>query len=201
MVEYLSSDVDIFRIRYYTWAKTPVTPGIWPCWNRGKIVDWLHNWSQMSWTIVRAKSVSSSCSKPLSWDFKSQRDPTWSYHQSCHQCFMIAAPIVHGRRPLIEEVTQLVVPPIGRLPTIGHTFHLLQLLVIARLHLPPIAASDCKLRSWEASPIVHSNSRDSLWLVELLIVWLLNTQSRTNTRDWWYNCSKWGFGVIYRKGL
>ena len=35
-----------------------------------------------------------------------------------HQCFMIAAPIVHGNRSLIEEVAQLVVqlvvPPIVR---------------------------------------------------------------------------------------
>ena len=34
--------------------------------------------------------------------------------RSYHQCFMTAAPIVHGRRPLIEEVAQLVVPPIVR---------------------------------------------------------------------------------------
>ena len=67
-----------------------------------------------SWTIVRAKSVAANCSKIQSWDFKSQRDLTWSYDQ----CLMIAAPIVHGGRPLIEEIAQLVVklvvPPIVR---------------------------------------------------------------------------------------
>ena len=41
-----------------------------------------------------AKAVAASCSKLLNWDVKSQRDPTWSYRQ----CFMIASPIVHGRR-------------------------------------------------------------------------------------------------------
>ena len=48
---------------------------------------------------MRAKSVAARCSKLMSWDFKSQRNLTRSYHQ----CLMIAAPIVHGRMPVIEE--------------------------------------------------------------------------------------------------
>ena len=70
-------------------------------------------------------------------------------------------------------------PLVGRLTTIGHTFHLLQSLVIARLHVPPIVASDCKWRSCEASPFGRATSRNSVWLVELLIVRLFDTQSRT----------------------
>ena len=82
------------------------------------------------------------------------------------------------------------IPPLfGRLTTIGHTFHLLQSLVIARLHVPPIVASDCKWRSCEASPFGRATSRNSFWLVELLIVRLLDTQSRTTgcatTHEWW----------------
>ena len=73
-------------------------------------------------------------------------------------------------------------PLVGRLTTIGHTFYLLQSLVIARLHVPPIVASDCKWRSCEASPFGRATSRNSLWLVELLIVRLLGT---TITNDWW----------------
>ena len=82
-------------------------------------------------------------------------------------------------------------PLVGWLTTIGRTFHLLQSLVIARLHVPPIVASDCKWRSCEASPFGRATSRNSLWLVELLIVLLFDTQSRTTggaiTRDWWYD--------------
>ena len=80
-------------------------------------------------------------------------------------------------------------PLVGRLTMIGHTFHLLQSLEIARLHVPPILASDCKWRSCEASPFGRATSRNSLWLVELLIVRLLDTQSRTTggaiTHEWW----------------
>ena len=80
-------------------------------------------------------------------------------------------------------------PLVGRLTTIGHTFHLLQSLEIARVHVPPILASDYKWRSCEASPFGHATSRNSLWLVELLIVRLLDTQSRTTsgatTHEWW----------------
>ena len=72
-------------------------------------------------------------------------------------------------------------PLVGRLPTIGHTFHLLKALVIARLHVPPIMANDCKWRSWEVSPIGRTTSRNSLWLVEILIV----TAWHTITHGWW----------------
>ena len=72
---------------------------------------------------------------------------------------------------------------------IGHTFHLLQSLEIARLHVPPIVASNCKWISWEATPIGRATSRNNLRLVELLIVRLLDTQSRTTggatTHKWW----------------
>ena len=80
-------------------------------------------------------------------------------------------------------------PLVGRLTTIGHTFHILQLLEIARLYVQPILASDCKWRSCEASPFGRATSRNSLWLVELLIVRLLDIQSRTTggvtTHEWW----------------
>ena len=80
-------------------------------------------------------------------------------------------------------------PLVGRLTTIGDTFHLLQSLEIARLHVPPILASDCKWRSCEASSFGRATSPNSLWLVELLIVRLLDTQSRTTggatTHEWW----------------
>ena len=80
-------------------------------------------------------------------------------------------------------------PLVGRLTTIGHTFHLLQSLEIARLHVPPILPSDCKWRSCEASPFGLATSWNSLWLVELLVVRLLDTQSRTTggatTHEWW----------------
>ena len=55
--------------------------------------------------------------------------------------------------------------------------------------VPPILASDCKWRSCEASPFGRATSRNSLWLVELLIVRLLDTQSRTTggatMHEWW----------------
>ena len=61
--------------------------------------------------------------------------------------------------------------------------------VTGALHIPPIVASDCKWRSWEASPIGRATSWSSLWLVELLIVRLIDTQSRTTggatTHEWW----------------
>ena len=65
-----------------------------------------------SWVVVDDRA--STISRSKLWDFKSQRDLTWSYDQ----CLIITAPIVHGRRPLIEEIAQLVVtlvePPIVR---------------------------------------------------------------------------------------
>ena len=80
-------------------------------------------------------------------------------------------------------------PLVRRLTTIGHTFHLLQSLVIARLHVPLIVASNCKWRSCKASPFGRATSQNSLWLIELLIMRLFDTQSRTTdgatTHEWW----------------
>ena len=51
-----------------------------------------------------------------------------------------------------------------------------------------IVASDCKWRSCEASPFGRATSWNSLWLVELLIVRLLDKQSQTTggatTHEW-----------------
>ena len=123
-----------------------------------------------SWTIVRAKSVAASCSKFLSWDFKSQRDLAWPYHQ----CFMITAPIVYDRKPLIEKVpqlvVQLVVPPIVR-----HQYrwyhdwsYLSSSPIISNRTLTRTInrgerlQMEIKWRSSEASPIGRTTNRDSL---------------------------------------
>ena len=65
--------------------------------------------------------------------------------------------------------------------TINHDWSYLSSspIVISRLHVPPIVASDCKWISCEASPFGRATSRNSLWLVELLIV------RHTITNDWW----------------
>ena len=68
---------------------------------------------------------------------------------------------------------------------------IIQSLAIARICVPPIVASDCKIEIVGSMLIGRTTNRDSLWLVELLIVRLLDTQSHTTggaiTCDWWYD--------------
>ena len=89
-------------------------------------------------------------------------------------------------------------PLVGRLTTIGHTFHLLQSLVIARLHVPPILPSDCngdrvKHHRLVVQPVGTACDWSNYWSCyclthnhERLVV-----RPRTNggaiTRDWWYD--------------
>ena len=89
-------------------------------------------------------------------------------------------------------------PLVGRLTTIGHAFHLLQSLEIARLHVPPILASNCKLdhvkhHRWVVQPVGTACDWSNYWSCDYLtrnherLVVRPRTNGGAITRDWWYD--------------
>ena len=90
-------------------------------------------------------------------------------------------------------------PLIGRLTTIGHTFHLLQSLVITRLHVPPSwraianGADRVKHHRLVVQPVGTVCDWSNYWSCDCLAhnhEWLV-VRPRTNggaiTRNWWYD--------------